>query len=193
VGKIVEEERGRRRRGAVLETAILDATWEELAAVGYAQLTMEGVAARAGTGKQVLYRRWRNRAELVLAAVRHRVTSITESIPDTGDLRGDVMALLQRVAQRYREMGPDVAHGLLAEVHDLEPEFRYPLEAAMTTVLKRAVERGEIRSDAVTPRIAVLPVDLVRHEILLTHRPVSEHTMTEIVDDVFLPLVRRKG
>jgi hypothetical protein len=55
------------------------------------------------------------------------------------------------------------------------------------------VDRGEIQSDAVTPRIAVLPVDLVRHEILLTHRPVSEHTMTEIVDDVFLPLVKGTG
>jgi len=57
-----------RRRGDHLEHALLAATWEELLAVGYANLTMDGVAARAHTSKPVLYRRWPTRPELVLAA-----------------------------------------------------------------------------------------------------------------------------
>ncbi|HKB49683.1 MAG TPA: helix-turn-helix domain-containing protein, partial [Ktedonobacterales bacterium] len=63
---------GPRRRGATLERAILHATWEELVAVGYANLTMERVAAHAGTSRAVLYRRWRSRPELVLAAIRQQ-------------------------------------------------------------------------------------------------------------------------
>ncbi|HET6742594.1 MAG TPA: helix-turn-helix domain-containing protein, partial [Kribbella sp.] len=55
----------KRGRGAELEAVLLDAAWAELMESGYARLTMEAVAARAQTGKQVLYRRWRNRAELV--------------------------------------------------------------------------------------------------------------------------------
>jgi len=80
-----------RRHGAELENALLQAAWDEARAVGYAGLTMEGVAARAGTGKAVLYRRWPRRAELVLAAMRHHLGSISSEIPDTGDLREDVL------------------------------------------------------------------------------------------------------
>jgi hypothetical protein len=60
----------------------------------------------------------------------------------------------------------------------------------MNTILKRGAERGEVRPDAVTPRIATLPTDLVRHELLLRRRMVDDSMMAEIVDDIFLPLVR---
>jgi len=63
----------RRRRGALLERALLQAAWDELASVGYARLSMDGVAARAHTSKTVLYRRWPNRAALVVAAMRQHV------------------------------------------------------------------------------------------------------------------------
>jgi AcrR family transcriptional regulator len=180
---------GRRRRGATLEDAILGAAWDELAAHGYAALTMEKVAVRAQTSKQVLYRRWRNRAELVLAAVRHRWSSLYDDAPDTGTLRGDLIAVLERMARRYRDIGPDVAHGLMAEVDDLGPEFLNVVQTTMTAVLRRAEARGEVRLDAVTPRIATLPADLVRHEMLLTSRPVTDAAITEIVDGIYLPLL----
>jgi hypothetical protein len=60
----------------------------------------------------------------------------------------------------------------------------------MMTILQRAAERGEVRLDKITPRIASLPGDLLRHEMLLTPIPVSEATLVEITDDIFLPLVR---
>ena len=179
-----------RRRGAELEAAILNAASEELAAVGYARLSMEGVAERAQTGKQVLYRRWHNRAELVLAIVRHRYTSIVDNIPDTGDLRGDVLAVLQRMLRRYHDFGPDIVHGLMADVGDLGPEFRSIMVDVMGTILKRAAERGEIPTAAVGRRITTLPADLLRHEMLLTGDPIPETAITEIVDDIFLPLLQ---
>lgn len=133
-----------RRRGAALEADILDAVWEEIAEVGYARLTMEGVAARARTGKQVLYRRWANRAELVKAALPHRTGFIVDQVPDTGELREDVLTLLRLMAERQREIGPDVIRGLLAEVTDLDPKVFGIMHDILLTLLQRAVKRGEI-------------------------------------------------
>lgn len=178
-----------RRRGAELEDALLRAAWEELSEVGYARLTMEGAAARAGTSKAVLYRRWPNRAALVLAAVRNRVAPISSEIPDTGNLRGDVLGVLHQFRRRYREIGPDVVHGLMTELHEMPAAVFQVLPDVMMTVLRRAASRGEVRLEQVTPRIASLPGDLLRHELLVTHAPVADACLQEIVDDIFLPLV----
>jgi AcrR family transcriptional regulator len=180
---------GSRRRGAELEATILEATWEELAEVGYARLSMEGVAARAHTGKQVLYRRWRNRAELVMAAVRHRTGSIVDRIPDTGVLRTDVLAVLGQMAQRRLDMGADTIHGVLSELPDLDPEMFGIGRGVMSTVLENAAARGEITTSDLPPRVVTLPIDLLRYQLLLSHDPIEETTLTEITDDVFLPLV----
>ena len=178
-----------RRRGAELESELLEAAWRELGETGYAGLTMEGVAARAKTGKQVLYRRWRNRADLVLASIRHRTGSIVDDIPDTGSLRGDVLAVLERMATRFREIGPDVAHGLLAEAPDLDPETLGIMPEVMGTIVARAAARGEIPTADLPARVLSTPGNLLRHEMLLTRHPLSPTTLASITDDVFLPLV----
>jgi AcrR family transcriptional regulator len=181
--------RQERRRGAALEETILAAAWDELAEVGYARLTMEGVAARASTGKQVLYRRWRNRAELVIAAVRFRHGSLGDQIPDTGQLRTDVLAVLGHMARRRLDIGPETIHGLLSEVPDLDPALFTIMRDVMITVLENAVERGEIATADLPARVVTLPIDLLRYQLLLTREPIDETTLTEITDDVFLPLV----
>jgi len=180
---------GSRRRGAELEETILAAVWEELAEVGYARLSMEGVAARARTGKQVLYRRWRNRAELVMAAVRHRTGSIVDRIPDTGELRTDVLDVLGQMAQRRLDMGSDTIHGVLSELPDLDPEMFGIGRGVMSTVLENAATRGEITTSDLPPMVVTLPIDLLRYQLLLSRDPIGERTLTEIIDDVFLPLV----
>lgn len=181
--------RQERRRGAALEETILAAAWDELAEVGYARLTMEGVAARASTGKQVLYRRWRNRAELVIAALRHRHGSLGDQIPDTGRLRTDVLAVLGHMAQRRMDIGSDAIHGIMSEMPDLDPQIFGIMHDVMTTVLENAAERGEIATADLPSRVVTLPVDLLRYQLLLTHEPIDEATLTEITDDIFLPLV----
>jgi AcrR family transcriptional regulator len=182
-----------RRHGAELENALLQAAWDEVAAVGYASLTMEGVAARAGTGKAVLYRRWPKRAELVLAAMRHHLGSITDEIPDTGDLREDVLIVLRQIKDRAEQIGPDIFHGLRMESQDLPPEAFAITPGVMTTLLTRAAERGDVRQEKVTPLVVSLPGILIRHELLLSGVAVSEAYLTGIVDEVFLPLVVTAG
>ena len=186
-----------RRRGATLEDALLRAAWEELSSVGYANLTMEGVAARAGTSKAVLYRRWPNRAELAMAAYRDHVRavhpdhmgSVADQIPDTGDLREDVMAVLRHLRRSSEELSPDTLHGLLAELRTMPPDLAEVLPGVMMAILRRAAERGEVDLGKVTPRIAALPGDLQRHQFLITGRSVSDEFLREIVDEIFLPLV----
>ncbi|MFZ0190577.1 MAG: TetR/AcrR family transcriptional regulator [Streptosporangiaceae bacterium] len=185
-----------RRRGAALEDALLDAAWAELQAVGYAGLTMEAVADRAGTSRAVLYRRWRNRPELVLAVIRRHRPLLSGEIPDTGTLRGDVLALLRRMSSRLAEIGPETVYGLLGDYlgdADMFARSRDQLLSisaeVMETILKRAADRGEARA-AVENRIATLPTALFRNELFLARTPPSEGTLVEIVDDVFLPLVR---
>ena len=195
----VEPERpvATRRRGATLEHALLDAAWEELQESGYPKLTMERVADRAGTSRAVIYRRWRNRSELVIAAMRHRQPVLSGAIPDTGGLRGDTLAVLRRASGRITEIGPDSVLSMLSDLLADDQAFdriRDQLLRSggeiMTAVLDRAAARGEIRHD-ISPRVARLPLDLLRHELILNREPPSPETLEEIVDDILLPLVLR--
>jgi AcrR family transcriptional regulator len=186
-----------RRRGAALEHALLVAAWEELQESGYAKLTMERVADRAGTSRAVIYRRWRNRPELVIAAVRHHQPVLSGTIPDTGTLRGDVLAVLRRASGRITESGAGTVIGMLSDLLSDDEGARELITRltrgggeVMTDVLNRAAARGEIRDD-ISPRIARLPTDLLRHELILTQEPPSQRALEEIVDEIFLPLVLR--
>ena len=185
-----------RRRGEVLNAALLDAAWDELQLVGYQALTMEAVADRAGTSRAVLYRRWPKKAELVVAALRRRRPMLSGEVPDTGSLRGDVVALLTRMSTRLAKTGPEMLYGLLGDyLADAELFERLRADVLQigtdvtTTMLKRAAERGEARLD-VSPRVAALPTDLYRNELLLRRTPPDKAVIAGIVDDVFLPLVR---
>jgi AcrR family transcriptional regulator len=185
-----------RRRGARLENALLEAAWEELQTTGYMRMTMERVADRAGTSRAVIYRRWRNRHELAIAALRHHQPLFSDRIPDTGSLREDTITILRRASSRISATGPDTVVGLLADLLADEEASHHVLDQlsrggaeVMTAILERAAARGEAR-DEIGPRIARLPLDLLRHELILTHQPPSQRTLEEIVDDIFLPLVR---
>jgi AcrR family transcriptional regulator len=189
---------GTRRRGSALEDALLDAAWAELREAGYAKLTMEGVARRAGTSRPVLARRWPTRPQLVIAALRRHRPMLSGEIPDTGNLRGDVLAVLRRISDRLAELGPEIFYGVAGDyfadpalVPDFQAQMLHTGHEVMAAILKRAAGRGEAR-DSIPPRVATLPIDLLRHELLLRGlSPASEHAITEIVDQVFLPLVSR--
>lgn len=188
-----------RRRGESLEDAILQAAQEELSESGYSHLTMEKVAARAGTNKAVLYRRWANKSDLVIAALRKYLPKFTTEIPNTGNLRGDLYAYLLGLTEPIRLIGAQTIRGLMMEPHiwrnvvsslpqiiERRPESK--LAAAMTEIMKNAELRGEVRLEKLTPRVISLPLDLLQFEII-TRQELSGTTIAEIVDDVFLPLV----
>jgi len=186
-----------RRRGTELEEAILRAAAAELAETGYPGLTMEHVAQRAGTNKNAIYRRWPNRAALGVAAYRH-LADDTLKPPDTGDLREDALTLLRAINCGQTSPAARALRSLLTGVGD-EPELREQLHeqaaeggaAAWLTLVGRAVARGEARPGAQHPRIATVALVLLRNEYL-THglTTVDDDVLVEIVDEVYLPLVR---
>lgn len=187
-----------RRRGAALEEAVLRAAAEELAEVGYPGLTMDRVAARAGTSKNVIYRRWPNRAALSVAAYRSLLPTVREDVPDTGELRGDALAMLRRFNDRMSSPFGAVLRGLLAGMQDDPERLREIREqlvqtgvGAWLTILARAVSRGEADPAALTPRVATVAVDLLRNEYGLNGvTTAADGVIVEIVDEVYLPLVR---
>lgn len=178
-----------RRRGQALENAILQATWDEVRTVGYAKLTMDGVAVRADAARSVIYRRWPNRATLVRAAMRHQLGSLSDDVPDTGELREDLLYVLRRLRSYLEQVGPGVIHGLLTELSDIPPDVFAVTPEVVTTILQRAAERGEVRPEQITPRITALPGNLIRHELLVPDGDLSDEALAGLVDEIFLPLV----
>lgn len=186
-----------RRRGAELEQAILDAAWEQLIAEGYEHFTIDTVAARARTSKPVLYRRWKTRDDLLRATVRHIGAASAPSIPDTGTLRGDLLALLANANSTTRNPVAALVSSMLGSYYnqtgptpaELREAFLSQRGSAVEQVVNRAVERGEVDQARLTPRIIALPFDLFRNEMMMTLKPVPDHVLRQIVDDIFIPLV----
>ncbi|MFH9425920.1 TetR/AcrR family transcriptional regulator [Streptomyces sp. NPDC017529] len=132
--------------------AIRSAVFEELAAVGFARMSIEGIARRAGVGKTAVYRRWRSKLHLVLDVVS-AVAAEGLPAPDTGSLRGDVRMLLEVAARALRHpMASQIIPDLLAEAAR-NPEIADALRTALhdsqegvaAAMVARAVERGELR------------------------------------------------
>jgi AcrR family transcriptional regulator len=187
-----------RRHGAELERAILDAAWEQLIAEGYEHFTIDTVAARARTSKPVLYRRWKTRDDLLRDAVRNRGAAEPAAIPDTGTLRGDLLALLTQANTTRNPMAALVSSMLGSYYNQAGPTPAELREAFMSQrdsasaveqVVNRAVERGEVDPARLTPRIIALPFDLFRNEWMMTLKLVPDHVLRQIVDDIFIPLV----
>ncbi|WP_066039722.1 TetR/AcrR family transcriptional regulator [Herbiconiux solani] len=186
-----------RRRGAELEEALLDAAWAELQEVGYPAFTYEGVAQRAGTSKPVLYRRWPAKVDLVLATLTHGGLFMRRELADTGTLRGDILATL-RDFNAARADFMTVISVYLSSIHadtgltpaDLRERLLGGGADTGRVLLERAVDRGEIPQREWPRGLTTLPADLVRHDLVMTLRPLPDARITEIVDDLWLPLVR---
>ena len=186
-----------RRRGAQLEQAILDAAWDELREVGYARLTIEAVAARAGTSKPVIYRRWGGRPELVLAAWVRKLP-VESEVPDTGTLHGDLRTLFSRIARRADSMMNEMVAGVMGDAFR-HPEVAAllgerlanpsPLTDAVRTIVDKAVARAELPPVELPHRVQRLPLDLVRNESMTCGAPVSDETVASLVDEVYVPLL----
>lgn len=184
-----------RRRGEVLEKALLDAAWAELTETGYDDLTIDAVATRAGTSRAVLYRRWPSKQDLVLATLLH-VKSDAVPMPNTGSLRGDVVALLTaanelrlrtailvftRLGGFYRDADTNLA--------ELAAVVQGDRATMIDDIIEQAVARGEVQPGQVSERVARVPVELFRYELMVRLQPVPDDVIEGIVDDVFLPLV----
>jgi AcrR family transcriptional regulator len=182
-----------RRRGEVLERALYEATLAELAEVGYGRLTMEGIAARAHTGKAALYRRWTSKHDLVHAALVFALPPVPE--PRSGRSARD--ALLTLFTAHRNVLAGKTAFPGLHTVHQLlhEPEMRaifadavvYPRLKIVESILQAAVEAGEIDPATITPLTARIGPALINHHFLLTGEPPNRRELCLIVDTVIPP------
>jgi AcrR family transcriptional regulator len=189
----------RRRNGTQLESALLAASWDELTEIGYARLTMGSVAARAHTSEPVLYRRWANKDQLVLAALQHHRAANPVAVPDTGALRSDLidhlMAVSTALAGYFAIAAAAAFSGLLADTGLTPSQVRdtvidgQPLPR-VRTIYQRARDRGEIDLERVPAAVLAMPFDLVRHDMLMDLEPVGAARIQSIVDELFLPLVQ---
>jgi hypothetical protein len=120
------------------------------------------------------------------------------AVPDTGDLRSDVLELMRGAAARMAsEVGGEILRGVLSKMHahpDLLCDMCEELvqePGTMMIIVGRAVARGEARQGALRPRVATVPVVLLRQEFM-TGGPadVSDEALVEIVDEDFPPMIR---
>jgi len=143
-----------RPRDARADRAILEATLKLIAERGVHHFRTEDVASRAGVGKGAIYRRYRSKDELVTAAVAALVHEEI-ALPDTGSTRGDLLVLMGEAVALYRgslarRLMPNLI-GAMARTpelaHAVRAGFLAGRRAALSEVLRRGVERGDLRPD----------------------------------------------
>ena len=187
----------RRRRGTAVETAISDAVITELAEVGFGRLTFESVAERAGTGKSPLYRRWPDTTSMVIDTL-DKLGGNPGIYVRTGVLRDDLIGLAVHMSKARTGIKGDAYRSLLGEAHrypQLLARFRSevlePRFGTLAELLRDAAQRGEIAPERLTPLVAEVLHALIIKRTLLEARDPTEKDITEMVDEVLLPLVTR--
>jgi AcrR family transcriptional regulator len=186
-------------RGEVREQAILAATFELLAVVGYERLTIDGVAEAARASKTTIYRRWPNKAVLVVAAFAAMDPPPSVEL-DTGSLRGDLLALLRAVRDRCSGANLTRMTSLMfamqtdQELADALRAYFLPVRTQLTTdLLGRARSRGEARTGADPALLCDLVSGLFLTRVLATGEPLDDTYLDRVLDTVLLPLYAATG
>jgi AcrR family transcriptional regulator len=185
-------ERRTRRRGRALEDAILDAAWAELAERGWESFTVEGVAARSGAAKSVIYRRWSGRVELAQALLTRSRATTPAAMTYGTDLRADLLSFLQGMARFLDGPFGAASRGIALEGDPAEHESVFGDEVAVAIVgdlVEQARARGELRGSP-APLALNIGHAVVMWEFTHTRRPPSDADLERFVDLVWLPAIR---
>ena len=179
--------RGRgRARSESARQAILTGALELVQEHGYAGLTIEGIAARAGTGKQTIYRWWPSKAAVVLDAL-NAAARADVPVPDTGRLSGDLREWLRSTFRAgRREPWVSVLPALMAAAQ-LDPEFGRSYRTtflsarreALGALLQRAAQRGEATSVPAETAIDIV-FGVLWYRILSAHAPLGDQLADEL-------------
>jgi AcrR family transcriptional regulator len=174
-------------------SAIRDATRAELAEKGYTGVTFEGVARRAQTSKPVLYRRYPSRAHMVVDALPAMHWQ-PDRILAAQSLREDLLTLLSAMLEIFHSIGVDTYRRLIADADDelldtLSTQLAQVAHRTIYRALSEARDRGEIGAADIPDRAATTIAALLRNELLLTRNPVDRETLTDMLDNVYLPLI----
>lgn len=187
--------RARPRIAGPRENEIFDVTLALLAEMGYDRLTMDAVASAAHAGKASLYRRWRNKAELVTDTFDRCAVLV---VPDTGTLRGDLLGAACGEGGMLDEAPVALMASLLTALHtdaDLSEafssRFMAPRLALSRAIFSRAQERGEIAPGVDLDLLVDLLPSLVMHRLLLRGETPTVARLARLVDEVVLPAAHR--
>ncbi|MFE9445230.1 TetR/AcrR family transcriptional regulator [Streptomyces sp. NPDC006602] len=187
-----------RRRGAVLERAILDAALDQLSTVGWKGLTMEGVAASAQTGKAAVYRRWPSKEDLVADALKAGLPSFEEA-PDLGSVREDLLTLCRRARDA---MFSRPGFALRAVIHECDPvqAERFhgvifggvvePTVRLLRETITRGIERKEVRGDAANSYVFDAIPAMMMYRSKVCSSEWNDQDLEEMVDQLMVPLLR---
>ena len=179
-----------RPRDAQAEQAILQATIALLAEVGFNQLTIEAVAARAAVGRPTIYRRWPSKAELVLDAVERLATPFPTA--DTGDPHTDLRQIIPELLVGLTRS--PVARATMALAGDAEmitrlgERYLRPRREATADILYRAIAAGELRADIDVELAIDMMVGPLVYRWLVTAQPVDADIARRVVDMVWQSL-----
>ncbi|HEY2305630.1 MAG TPA: TetR/AcrR family transcriptional regulator [Streptosporangiaceae bacterium] len=192
-----EVDKARHHGGRYLDSSrdlvLRDAALALLAEVGYDRLTLDAVAARARAGKTTIYRRWRNKAELVVDAL-NSLKGVPD-IPDTGSLRRDLRALAESLTSAESRFGAQVTIGMvsaLARDGELRrvfgEKFIAPRMAGFRTVFERAVARREMPGGHDLDLLARLFPALALQHLVTSGELPGTQLACQIMDEVVYPL-----
>ncbi|MEU7696823.1 TetR/AcrR family transcriptional regulator [Streptomyces sp. NPDC015492] len=187
-----------RRRGPVLERAILEAALEQLGSVGWNGLTMEGVAVGAQTGKAAVYRRWPSKEDLVADALQAGLPALDEA-PDLGDVREELYELCRRVRDvMYSKPG----FALRAVLHECDAEAAERFHGLIVTgvvepsarlfreVLRRGIARGEVRADANNDLVVDVVPAMMMYRSKVCASEWADVEIADLIDRIMVPLLR---
>lgn len=199
-GEVAAGEPGGSRRGRPrdpgVDRAILAAAVELLAEVGFARLTMDQVAARAGVGKASLYLRWSSKVALVAEAIQHR-SALEPEVPDTGNLREDMRAFLRALlrGRSAAQRALAAVSGEVASHPELRAAWRRSTSAALTacvrTIVERAIERGELPPATDVELLSALPLTLLQNWRLEHEKGPDDAVVDRIVEQFYGPAPER--
>lgn len=187
-----------RKRDHTRDPEILAAALDVLAETGYDGMTIDMVANRAKAGKATVYRRWASKGELIVDAVACMKTQDIdyEHLPDTGTLRGDLVAMIKPHAIEDGEKKLQIMAGLMSML-SRDPELADAANAAIVEprarvnriLMRRAAERGEISADCDIERLALIAPSMSAYRVLIQRKPVDKAFLISLIDGVVLPAV----
>jgi AcrR family transcriptional regulator len=176
-----------RPRSERADRAIMEAAIDGLAEDGFEGLTMEGVAARAGVGKATVYRRWSSKEALVRGAVEAFVSGI--AIPNSGSVETDLLVLMGEAVEVYRGRPGRLMPGLISAMarhpelaRVVREDFLRARRSALRTVVRRGIERGELRPDVDVELALDFLGGPLFYRLLVTGGPLDEALARGVVE-----------
>jgi AcrR family transcriptional regulator len=185
-------------RAEAREQAILDAALELLMEVGYDRLSMDALAERARAGKATIYRHWSGKAEIVTEAVRRLNCDRSEPPVSTGNLRGDLMAVLHQMSASITTEDAAIIAGVMSAMRT-DPELAELIRTQVLdskrgkfkSIIERAVGRGELPDGSTADLVEELMPAMLINRLVIQGQPVGDEFATHVVDDIVLPLLHR--